>query len=398
MFERPQVQTIVERMREQGNPLMQFIVGPRQTGKSTMFSQALEHVDLERHVVSADDVIDPNEDWLRTEWQQARNMSGSSKRPVLLVIDEVQKVRHWSVAVKGLYDRDRREQVPVKAILTGSSSLLLQKGLEESLMGRFEIIRSPHWGFAECKAAFGFSLDDYLFYGGYPGAAIFAGNPIRWATYVRDAIIEPTISRDVLSLEDVRKPALMRAVFRLAAAYSGQELSYNKMLGQLQDAGNTVTIAGYLELLSKAGMACALPKFSDKELTKRRSTPRLMVFDTSLMTSLSDKGKEALLGDPALRGHLVESSVGARLLARAQQEGFEVSWWREKNEEVDFVLRRGASLSAIEVKSGHESSQSGMATFLAQNPGAKRIVVGGSASGACSLEDFLLDRAPLFFD
>ena len=398
MYERPQVKTIVQRMTEPNNPLMQFIVGPRQTGKSTMFSQALSHFDGARHVVSADDVVDPNDEWLKTEWQQARNISGSAKRPVVLVVDEIQKVRHWPTVVKGLYDRDRREQTPVKAILTGSSSLLLQKGREESLMGRFEIIRSPHWCLAECQAAFGFSLDDYLYFGGYPGAAVFADDPLRWSSYVRDAIIEPTISRDVLSLEDVRKPALMRAVFHLTAAYSGQELSYTKMLGQLQDAGNTVTIAGYLDLLAKAGMACALPKFSDKEITKRRSTPHLMVFDTSLMTALSDKDKDALLGDPALRGHLVESAVGARLLARAPQEGFEVSWWREKNEEVDFVLRRGSRLSAIEVKSGHESGQSGMASFLAKNPSAKRIVVGGSSAGACGLEEFLLDEVPLFYE
>lgn len=397
MYERPQVKTIVSRMRETDNPLMQFIVGPRQTGKSTMFTQALGHVDLPRHVVSADDVIDPSPEWLSTEWQQARNLSSSSGVPALFVVDEVQKVPHWSTVVKGLYDRDRREQMPVKAILTGSSSLLLQKGLEESLMGRYELVRSPHWGYSECSDAFGFSLDDYLYFGGYPGAAVFAGDELRWASYVRDAIIEPTISRDVLSLEDVRKPALMRSVFRLAAAYSGQELSYTKMVGQLQDAGNTVTVAGYLDLLGKAGMVTAIPKFSEKEVTKRRSTPRLMVYDTSLMTALSDKGRSTLLGDSSVRGHLVESAVGARLLARSPMEGFEVMWWREKNEEVDFVLRRGESLSAIEVKGGKESGQSGMAAFLGKYPQARRIVVGGSASGSCGIEEFLRDEVPLFF-
>ena len=398
MFERCQVQTIANRIQEANNPLTQVVVGPRQTGKSTMISQALRRTtDVTAHYVSADDALVPSAQWLATEWQQARNMAKASGGRVVLVVDEVQKVPEWSRAVKSLYDADRRALVDVKPVLSGSSSLLLHKGLEDSLMGRFELIRSPHWSLSECGAAFGFSLDDYLYYGGYPGAARFAKDDQRWGTYVRDAIIEPTISQNVLALEDVRKPALLRAMFRLGATYSAQELSYNKMLGQLQDAGNTVTLAHYLELLSKAGMVTGIPKFADRELERRKSSPRLMVFDTSLMTSISDKGKERLLGEPDLRGRLVESAVGARLLARAPQEGFEVMWWREGNDEVDFVLRKGAALAAIEVKGGNEASQSGMAKFLVKHPEARRIMVGGASNGACGIEEFLRDEVPLFW-
>ena len=267
--------------------------------------------------------------------------------------------------------------------------------MSKHIQGR-ETVAAPHWSYAECAEAFGYSLDDYLYYGGYPGAARFAGNDARWAAYLRDSVIEPTISQDVLALQDVRKPALMRALFRLGATYSAQELSYTKMLGQLQDAGNTVTIAHYLELLSKAGMLCGIPKFSGKELERRASSPRLMVYDTSLMTAISDKPHNRLVDERDLRGRLIESSVGARLLARSQEEGFDVMWWREGNDEVDFVLRKGLALSAIEVKGGHETSQGGMAKFLAKHPEAKRIVVGGAAAGAVGIEDFILDRAPLF--
>lgn len=198
-------------------------------------------------------------------------------------------------------------------------------------------------------------------------------------------------------MAEVRKPALMRALFRLGCAYSGQELSYTKMLGQLQDQGNTVTIAHYLDLLGKAGMLSAIPKFSDKELTKRRSSPRLMVHDTALLTALPDKGRDAFLDRSDLRGHLVESAVGAYLVARAECEGLEVMWWREGSKEVDFVIRDGSALSAIEVKGGHEAGQSGMADFLSTHPGTKRIVVGGAAAGACSLEDFLAGDVELFY-
>ena len=397
MYERGQVETIVRRIAERENPLMQVIVGPRQTGKSTMLTQALAKVDLESHVVSADDPLDPSPEWLQTEWQQARNMTCGNERSVVLAIDEVQKVRQWPGTVKSLWDADRRTGAKVKVLLSGSSSLLLHKGLEDSLMGRFELIRSPHWSYAECRDAFGYSLDDYLYFGGYPGAARLVGDENRWTAYVRDSIIEPTISQDVLALEDVRKPALMRTIFRLGSVYSAQELSYNKMLGQLQDAGNTVTIAHYLDLLDKAGMIAALPKFDAKELTRRRSSPRLMVYDTALMSAVSGKGRNRILGEGDLRGRMVESSVGASLLARAPEEGFELFWWREGNDEVDFVAQKGASLAAVEVKGGAESSQSGMAMFLSRHPEAKRIIVGGSSAGSCGLEEFLLGEVPLFF-
>ena len=398
MFERHYVKTIVDRISETNNPLMQVVVGPRQTGKSTMLGQALAKIDTEQFFISADDAIVPSEEWLQVEWQQARNATRLGSRPVVLVVDEIQKVPHWSPVVKSLYDADRRNDMPVRVVLSGSSSLLLHKGLEDSLMGRFELIHSPHWSYLECFQAFGFSFDDYLYYGGYPGAARFASDDARWISYIREAIIEPTISQDVLALEDIRKPALMRALFRLGATYSAQELSYTKMLGQLQDAGNTVTVAHYLDLLDRAGMLCGIQKYDAKEVRRRKSSPRFMVYDTSLMTASSGIEKSRYLGEPDLRGRLVESAVGARLLARASEEGLGVYWWREGTKEVDFVVSKGFdSLSAIEVKSGKEKGRSGMADFLSAHPSAKRIVVGGAASGASSLEEFLKDEVELFY-
>uniref|UniRef100_UPI0027D97FED ATP-binding protein n=1 Tax=uncultured Parolsenella sp. TaxID=2083008 RepID=UPI0027D97FED len=329
MFERAEVSTLAERMQGDGTWTMQFVVGPRQTGKSTMVAQALARSGAVAHSVSSDEAQNPSVDWIEREWAVARALTEDRSRGVILCLDEIQNVPGWERCVKALYDRDRREGTPVRAVLSGSSSLLLHRGMEDSLMGRFEIIPCTHWTYRECREAFGFTLEDFLYFGGYPGAAPFASDERRWRSYVRDAIIEPTISKDVLEMTEVRKPALMRALFGLGCAHSGQELSYNKMLGQLQDNGNTVTIAHYLDLLGKAGMISAIPKFSNKELKKRRSSPRLMVHDTSLMTARSDRGREALLGDSEARGHLVESAVGAYLLGKSFREGFEVMWWRE---------------------------------------------------------------------
>ncbi len=248
---------------------------------------------------------------------------------------------------------------------------------------------------AECREAFSFTLDDFLFFGGFPGAARLVGDERRWRAYMRGSIIEPTISNDVLEQEDVRKPALMRALFELGARFSGQELSYNKMVGQLQDAGNTTTLAHYLALLDKAGVLRGLERHRPKALERKKPSPRLMVYDTALMTAASGRAKELLLGDFELRGHLVESAVGARLLALGPDLGFDVQWWREGNNEVDFVLEGEGKLAAVEVKSGRTKSQGGMAAFLREYPEATRIIVGGGAAGAFTVEDFLLGNVTL---
>ena len=395
-FQRDIVSVLAERVAEPNMMLMQVVVGPRQTGKSTAIAQMLETCSFPSHSVSADDVLTPNEEWLSTEWQQARNMVQKHGDAVVLVVDEIQKVPQWANVVKGLWDADRRNGLALKVVLSGTSALLVRKGLEDSLAGRFELLHSTHWSWKECEEAFGYSFDDYLFFGGYPGAAPFVADEKRWRSYMREAIIEPTISKDVLEGEVVRKPALLRALFELGAQFSAQELSYNKILGQLTEAGNTTTLAHYLDLLDKAGMLRGLQKYSDKALMSRKSSPRFLAYDTSLMVASTGYTKEVFRGDSARWGHVVESAVGAYLLAQSKKEGFSVHWWRQGVYEVDFVLSDSQNLAAIEVKSGRTKSQGGMAKFLEKYPHARRIVVGGAAAGAVDLQSFLAGEVPLF--
>jgi predicted AAA+ superfamily ATPase len=278
-------------------------------------------------------------------------------------------------------------------VLSGSSPLLLRKGLTESLTGRFELLRSTHWTLRECQEAFGYGLEDYLRYGGYPGAASLRSETSRWSNYLNDAVIEPTLTRDVLMLDEVRKPAVLRALFYLGAAYSGQEVSYRKLLGQLDDAGNSATIATYLQLLANAGMLTGIQKYSEKILKTKISSPRLMVYDPALLTVATGEQGTTLLDDPEKRGRVVESAVGAYLLGRGQKEGFSVYWWRENNNEVDFVLQKGLKRTAIEVKSGRIKSRTGLTAFLEKYPGTYALIVGSSD---ISLEDFLLGKVALF--
>ncbi len=370
---------------------IQVVMGPRQTGKTTAIKQAVRASGLPYRVASADSASQLTGEWVTLEWLQARSLA-KREGAAVLVLDEIQKVSGWSETVKSLWDEDSWNDLPLLVVLSGSSSLLLGSGLTESLAGRFELLKSTHWSLTEMSDAFGYGLDDYLKFGGYPGAAILTGDVERWRGYMVDSIVETTISRDVLQMEDVRKPALMRALFELGAQYSAQEISYRKLLGQLDDKGNTDTIRHYLDLLSKAGMMSGLQKFDSKQVRSRASSPRLMVHDPSLMYAMW-RGTGDLLSDSGLRGHLVETAVGARLIARSTTEGFDLYWWREGDKEVDFVAERNdGAITAIEVKSGR-ISKSGMSVFLTQNPDARPLVIGDRNT---TVEQFLRDEIELF--
>ena len=391
MFERAIVEQLQERLSEPRR-FIQIVTGPRQTGKMTAIRQVLSHIRMPRRVAMADQVFSSGDTWLETEWMQARKLTAGGE-PAVFVVDEIQKVPQWSTVVKRLWDEDTWNDVPLHVILSGSSSLLIQKGLSESLAGRFELLRMTQWGLSEMRAAFGYSLEDFLRFGGYPGAAPLRSDVDRWRDYMRSSIIDATISKDVLQMEDVRKPALMQELFYLGAQYSSQEISYRKLLGQLDDKGNTETIAHYLTLLEGAGLMQGLQKYSPKALDSRRSSPRLMVRDTSLMVAASGEEPDSLLEDSASRGHVVETAVGASLLNRSQTEHFDVFWWRDDSLEVDFVIRKGQALAAIEVKSGRIKDRRGLSAFVERTPGARPLVVGDANT---PLESFLLEEIPLF--
>lgn len=391
MYERSFVTTLSDRLRE-SRRFIQVVIGPRQTGKSTGVSQALGKLSAPVVEYAFDRPRDRRSAKLEEIWGQAREMLGSSPE-VILSLDEIQKVPDWSSTVKFLWDEDTRRGNNIKVVATGSSALTLRGGMAESLKGRFEEIASTQWTLAECRDAFGYSLDDFLFFGGYPGAAALEDEPDRWFAYMHDSIIEPTITQDVLEMETVKKPALLRALFEIGAMYSAREISYRKLLGQLDDRGNTEVISHYLDLLSHAGLLSGLRKYDEKPLRSKTSSPRLLVHDTSLMTAASEEDAEALFANPAQKGHLIETAAGAYLLERSRQERFSVRWWRDRNDEVDFVITKGRKRTAIEVKGGHTRRTKGLGAFVEKYPGTYVLIVGAES---CPLEEFLLGNISLF--
>ena len=391
MFERDLVGTLVARLREP-RAFMQIVIGPRQTGKTTAVEQALQKAALPYLEFSFDRPRDMTARKLESTWVQARTIA-KDEGEAILFLDEVQKVPDWSGTVKALWDEDSRDGCPLKVVLAGSSSLLLERGLNDSLAGRYEEIRSTHWTFSECRETFGYELEDFLYFGGFPGAAGLRNDEQRWLDYIQRSIIDATLNQDVLQLEQVRKPALLRALFDVGASYSAQEISYRKLLGQLDDKGNTDTIAHYLELLSQAGLMSGIQKYSEKALVTKSSSPRLLVHDTALMVAAAGEDRALLMQDPDRRGHLVETAVGAYLLGRGQKEHFGLYWWREGNDEVDFVIKKGRKRTAIEVKNGHIKDARGLGRFVTTFPGTYALVIG---SDAFPVEDFLLGKVPLF--
>jgi predicted AAA+ superfamily ATPase len=376
-FRRPIAAVLAGRLREPRR-FLQIVVGPRQVGKTTLVEQVVAEADRPSLIVSADEPMLRDTAWLSAQWERARLLARKRSEAAVLVIDEVQKVSGWSEAVKWHWDEDTRRGVELKVVLLGSAPLLIRRGLSESLAGRFETVPLPHWSFAEMRAAFGFSLDDYLFFGGYPGAAALVGDVARWRRYVLDSLVETTVGRDILLLSRVDKPALLRRLFELGCRTSGQILSYTKMLGQLQDVGNTVTLAHYLDLLSEAGMLTGLQKYAEHPARRRGSSPKLQVFNTALLSAVSDARPADLQADGDFRGRLVESAVGSHLV-NAQAAGIcRVHYWRDRGREVDYIVSDERTLLAIEVKSGRRrDALPGLAAFHEAFRPRRRLLVGG---------------------
>jgi predicted AAA+ superfamily ATPase len=387
-FRRSLFSTLLKRMNEPRR-FLQILTGPRQAGKTTLARQLAGELTIPSHYATADEPTLQDRAWIHQQWDIARALmrKGDRARPALLIIDEIQKVQGWSETAKRLWDEDTAAGVPLIVLLSGSSPLLMQQGLTESLAGRFEIIPVPHWSYAEMKAAFGWSLEQFIYFGGYPGTASLIVDEQRWRQYVVDSLIETTVSRDILLMARVDKPALLRRLFHLACEYSGQVLSYQKMLGQLQDAGNTTTLAHYLDLLKGAGLVAGLAKYSGQRIRQRGSSPKLQVLNTALMSALARTSFANILADPERWGRLVESAVGAHLLNSAAGTGVEVHYWLDRNREVDFVLAKGDDTVAIEVKSGRrEISFPGTGSFARAFQVKRQLLVGAQG---IALEEFL---------
>jgi predicted AAA+ superfamily ATPase len=388
MFKRPVYGVIAKRLQEKRR-FIQVLSGPRQTGKTTLALQLIDDISAPTHYTSADEPALKSTAWIEQQWETARFKirQGGLPNGGLLVLDEIHKIPGWSETVKRLWDEDTVQGSPLHVILLGSSPILMQSGLTESLAGRFEVIPVSHWSFVEMKKAFGWGIDRYVYFGGYPGAAELTGDQARWSRYIMDALIETTVSRDVLLMKRVDKPALLRRLFELGCIYSGQILSYQKMLGQLHDAGNTTTLAHYLDLLGSAGLLRGLSKYAGETVRQRGSSPKFQVYNNALMTAQSPLTFETAKEDSEFWGRLTESAIGASLLNGIEGTGASLFYWLDRNHEVDFVLHRGNTLAAIEVKSGRtKTALPGIESFARSFEVKRKLLVGPQG---IPVEDFM---------
>jgi predicted AAA+ superfamily ATPase len=393
-----------------------ILAGPRQVGKTTIIRDLITPESSHGYYISVDEEVEvsisaidsttstisppqkKDAAWLRYYWREARNRAGkwseiclrndtsTQNQPYIFAIDEIQKIDQWSDVVKGLWDEDRSNDLYMHVVLLGSAPLLIQKGLTESLAGRYELMTITHWSFTEMQQAFDFSFEEYIYFGGYPGSATLIHEEARWRSYVRDSLIQPNIEKDIVQMVRIKNPALLKQLFELGCHYSGQELSLTKMIAELKEARHTVTLADYLQLLTQAKLLAGLHKYAAKEVRKRNSVPKLIVFNTALMSAIQDYTFAEAQADRSYWGRLVESAVGAHLLNSCDNDT-QVHYWRDGSDEVDFVLTRGRKLTAIEVKSSPNPRRvRGLGVFSERNPTAKTILVG---AGGIPLAEFL---------
>ena len=396
MYKRSIYKVLMSRLGEPRR-FIQVLSGPRQAGKTTLAQQVMAGIKIPSHYATADEPALKDRSWIEQQWEVGRmkTQSGAQKKKALLVLDEIQKITGWSETVKRLWDEDTAKKLPLRVIVLGSSALLVQRGLTESLAGRFEVIPVTHWRFSEMQKAFGWNVDEYIFFGGYPGAAELIQDELRWSNYIRDALIETTISRDILLMTRVDKPALLRRLFQLGCNYSGQVLSYQKMLGQLQDVGNTTTLAHYLDLLQSAGILRGLSKYAGQRVRQRASSPKLLVLNTALMSASGSVTMKEAKQEPDQWGRWVESAVGSSLANGVVGKNIELFYWASRNREVDYVLSRKNELVAIEVKSGrNKGTFPGVEAFSREFKVKRKLLVGPQG---IAIDEFLLTPPEEFF-
>ena len=415
VYSRSHLKFLATRLAEPAR-FIQILAGPRQVGKTTLIRQLLSDRKPESYTFAATDQpvesVDswlpqpqailaetpPNQAWLIQVWERSRVAAEKYRDSYVLVIDEIQKIPRWSEVIKGLWDADRANGLNMHVVLLGSSPLLIQKGLTESLAGRYEPIPVTHWSLNEMQDAFGYSLEQYLYFGGYPGAAQFIHDEERWRSYVLASLIQSNIEKDILQMTRVEKPALLKRLFELGSRYSGQIISYTKLQGQLQDAGNTTTLAHYLDLLSQSGLLTGMNKHAGQVVRQRASSPKMMVLNTALMTAGSNYSYAQAQADRSFWGRLVESAVGAHLINTATKN-CAVQYWRESPHEVDFVISQGKRLTCIEVKSGKASSHtSGLEKFAENFKVTRKIIIGELQHADVSLAELLSSPTSYWLD
>jgi predicted AAA+ superfamily ATPase len=357
----PMYATIDKRLKQDHN-LIQVILGPRQVGKTTTVNHYLEKEFKGKSLFkSADAQLSVGFNWITDIWQEARDHNYD-----LLVIDEIQKLENWSEIVKKLWDEDRRAGLKLKYILLGSSSLDIQKGLSESLTGRFQLIAAYHWNFSESEELTGMSFEEYLKFGGYPQSYAFTKDLDEFNSYVKRSILSTVIEKDILNNHTVKSPALFKQAFEIIMGYPAQEISYTKLLGQLQDKGNTDLVKHYISLYEGAFLIKSIFKYSGKEVKRRTSSPKLIPLCPSFyfLSILSDYTSDE-------RGRVFEAIVASAL----NRLNYKMYYWREGNLEVDFVLKKGRRLIGIEVKSGRRKNTKGLEAFSKKFPEAETIFV-----------------------
>ncbi|MBQ3769655.1 MAG: ATP-binding protein [Prevotella sp.] len=362
-YKRPQFAEVLDRMNEP-RKFIQVLAGPRQVGKSTLIDQVLAECQIPHYLYNADGVDENDTDWIRRIWETTRTLMDTRQQTeAVLVIDEIHKIKRWSEIVKREWDADTRSKRQLKLFILGSSRLMLRKGLTESLAGRFELIRLGHWTLQEMEDAFGWTLDNWIYYGGYPGSASLIKDMRRWKKYIKESLVTPAIEKDIILTSNIYKPALMKQLFELGCTYSAELLSLTKALGQLQDAGNVTTLSSYLEILNQCNLLAGLQKYANDEARRYQSIPKYQVYNNALLTAFKGTSYEKDRIDPQIWGRWIESAVGAYLLGGAEEGGYSVYYWRERSDEVDFIIVRQGEVMALEVKSGRRGMNSGIPKF-----------------------------------
>lgn len=344
------LRTLRKRLREPAPARAQILSGPRQVGKTTLLGEIAAEWAGQAIYAPADAPETSLSGWWENLWSKAERLT--VRRMGVLLIDEIQGLPDWSRLLKSKLDYIKRRRIPLHVVVSGSSALQLGLGTRETMAGRFERLRLLHWPARELMQRFqisaGAGVEQVVRFGSYPGAVALLPDYARWRDYIKDSIVEPAIGRDVLMMEAIRKPALLRQVFAVCVGHPAEIISIQKLCGQLTERGALDTVAHYLHILEEACLVAAVPKYSLKVVRQRAAPPKLVILNNALLSVTGAQTPPRAGRDPERWGRWVENAC----IALAWNAGQNPCYWRTEPLETDMVLDGSWGRWAVEIKTG----------------------------------------------
>lgn len=375
-------QSVVSALANNNSKIL-IVEGPRQAGKTTMVQRALNELGLKATYANADNEYTDNRLFIHNAWEKKRRSANSQ----LIVLDNIQHIRNWSTLLQAEYEADMAIGKQPRVVLIAASCAPFYRDMETDFMQQNStILRLSLWTWADMRDAFGWSLDQYIFFGGYPGLGEIVAKGRPWRNYVRSKLIEPALTNDILIDVRLYKPHVLLQILEEGISYQGEVRSLNGILENTDGAGNTIILSTYLEFLHNAHILYAIRKYSEMMDRRRASIPKMQVHGNAIAAYYKNWRFPKTLQQDKKRHEILLSAVGAHLLNRSFLEGYKITCFWDRYSSIDFIISDSRGRDIL-INLCRPKADNALAYFTRHYGSFRTILVGDG--GQMSVEEIL---------